>query len=290
MRGGRDRSGGRERGAVSQEGWGDEIAGDVGETEVAPLEWERELLVMDAHEVHERGVEIVDGGAAIDDVEAEVVGGADGAWADACSGEPAGEGVAVVFAAEAVEIFGAALGVGRAAEFCEEEDERVVEETAEIEIVEEGGDGLIDFGGGVGEAFFEFAVLIPAWVEELDEADPVFAETACEETIGGEGALVAGVGAVEVEGFGVLGGKVCEGRDGALHAEGELVLFDASGDGGVAAEGEFVELDGAESVERAALEVWGEPVGVTEVEDGFASGAEGDALVVGGEEAAVPET
>lgn len=163
---------------------------------------------MDAHEVHESGVEIVDRGAAVDHVEAEVVGGSDGARADAGTGEPAGEGIAVVFAAEAVEVFGAALGVGCAAEFGEEEDERVVEETAEIEIVEEGGDGLIDFRGAGGEAFFEFAVLIPAWVEELDEADPVFAETAGEETIGGEGALVAGVWAVEVEGFGIFRGEV----------------------------------------------------------------------------------
>jgi hypothetical protein len=248
VRGGRDRSGGRERGAVSQEGRGDEIAGDVGEAEVASLEWERELLVMDSHEVHERGVEVVDGGAAIDDVEAEVVGATDGAWADACSGEPAGEGIAVVFAAEAVKVFGTALGVGCAAEFGEEEDERVVEETAEIEIVEESGDRLIDFRGAGGEAFFEFAVLIPAWVEELDEADPVFAETAGEKAIGGKGALVAGVGAVLVEGFGVFGREVGEGGDGALHAEGELVLFEAGGGGGVAAEGEFVELDRAEGV------------------------------------------
>ena len=104
--------------------------------------------MIDASEVEERGVEVVDGDPSVGWFEAEFIGFAEGhSGFDAGSGEPAGEGIAVVFASESCEGLDAALAVGRASEFCQEDDEGIAEETAVVEVVEESGDGLIDFCG-----------------------------------------------------------------------------------------------------------------------------------------------
>ncbi len=50
----------------------------VGEAEVAALEAEGELLVVEAEQVQDRGVEVVDVDAVFDGAEAELVGLADG--------------------------------------------------------------------------------------------------------------------------------------------------------------------------------------------------------------------
>ncbi len=55
----------------------DDLAGDVGQAEVAPLEAVGEPRVVDAEQVEDRGVEVVDVDRVLDDVPAEVVGLAD---------------------------------------------------------------------------------------------------------------------------------------------------------------------------------------------------------------------
>ena len=59
--------------ASGEDGFYD-LAVDVGETEVAALVVEGQALVVDAEEVEQGGVEVVDVNAAVDDVVAEVVG------------------------------------------------------------------------------------------------------------------------------------------------------------------------------------------------------------------------
>ena len=53
------------------------VAADVGQPLVAALEEVRQLAVVEAEELEDRGVEVVDVHAVLDGAEAELVGGAD---------------------------------------------------------------------------------------------------------------------------------------------------------------------------------------------------------------------
>ena len=76
-------------------------------------------------------MQVVDVQPVLHGVQADVVGGADGAAAaNASAGDPHGEAVGVVVAA--VPLF----AHGRAAEFAPPDDERVVEEAAPLQIFE----------------------------------------------------------------------------------------------------------------------------------------------------------
>ena len=73
---------------------------DVGQAEVAAGVAVGEGLVVEAEEVEDRGVEVVDVDLVLDGLEAELVGGAvDVAALDAAAGQPHGEAVVVVVAA-----------------------------------------------------------------------------------------------------------------------------------------------------------------------------------------------
>ena len=78
----------------------DELAVDVGEAEIAALVFVGEPRVVDAEEMQDRGVEVVDVDAVGRDVVAEVVGGSNGgARLDASSRRPKGEAAGVMIAA-----------------------------------------------------------------------------------------------------------------------------------------------------------------------------------------------
>src|SRR5262245_9858223 len=97
--------------------------------------------------MEEGGVEVVDVDSVLDGLEAELVGGAvDGARFDTAAGEPHGEAPVVVVAA--VDLAGVVAGAGQfddggATKLAAPDDERLVEETTLLEVLEEGGDGLI---------------------------------------------------------------------------------------------------------------------------------------------------
>ena len=61
-----------------------------------------------------------------------------------------------------------------AAKFAAPNDERVIEQTTLFEILDERRAGAIGFRGLVFDAFDNFAVVIPAFMEQLDEADATF--------------------------------------------------------------------------------------------------------------------
>src|SRR3954447_20912875 len=85
--------------ASSGEDRRDDLAVDVGQAHVAAAEAGGEPLVVEAQEVEDRGVEVVDLDLVFDGVIAVVVGGAmDGAPLDPAAGEPDGEAVRVVVA------------------------------------------------------------------------------------------------------------------------------------------------------------------------------------------------
>src|SRR4051812_49371277 len=78
----------------------DDLAVDVGEPEVAAAVAVGELLVVDAHQMQDRRVQVVHVDLVGDGGDAELVGGAvDVAPLDAAAGEPHGEARAVVVAA-----------------------------------------------------------------------------------------------------------------------------------------------------------------------------------------------
>ena len=103
----------------------------ISETVAAALEFVGEALVVDAEEVQQRSLKIVDVDGVLSGVHAESVAGAVGdAGLHAAAGHPEGEGVRVMVAASLLAVFHVALQEGRAAELPAPNDERVVEQAA----------------------------------------------------------------------------------------------------------------------------------------------------------------
>ena len=108
----------------------DDLSLHVGEAEVAALEAVLQAGVVEAEQVQQRRLQVVDMNPVVDHVEAEVVAGAErDAGLDAAAGQPHGEGVGVMVAAVT-----AALHHRRAAEFAAPDDQRVVEHAALLQI------------------------------------------------------------------------------------------------------------------------------------------------------------
>ena len=105
-----------------------------------------EPLVVEAEEVQDGGVQVVDVDAVFGGGDAVVVGGAvDEAALDAAAGEPGGEDLVMMFAAGVGGLF----VVGGAAEFGGPDDERFVEQAPLLQVRDQGGDRLVDvFGEG----------------------------------------------------------------------------------------------------------------------------------------------
>ncbi len=122
----------------------DDFTEDVGESVVAAAVAVGEASVVDAHEMEQGGVQVVDVDFIVDRVPTEFVGGAVSmAGFDAAAGEPHGEAEGVMFAAVG------AFGGGGAAEFAAPEDDGVVEQAVGFEVGEQGGDGFVG-GGAIG--------------------------------------------------------------------------------------------------------------------------------------------
>ncbi len=82
-----------------------------------------------------------------DGVEADLVGRAvDDAPLDAAAGQPGAEALRVVVAA-------VGLGAGRAAELGAPDDDRLVEQPALLEVLEQAGDGQVDLGSRAGRGW-----------------------------------------------------------------------------------------------------------------------------------------
>ena len=114
---------------------------------MAALELVRQLLVVDAQAVQNRGLQIVDVHRIRDDVVAEVVGLAvRDAGLDAAAGHPHGEAARMMIAAVVV-VRQLALAVDGAAEFAAPDDQRVVEQAALLQILDQRGRRLIDVSG-----------------------------------------------------------------------------------------------------------------------------------------------
>ena len=127
-----------------------------------------------------------------------------------------------------------ALAKNSAAELGEEHDERVFEQAALLEVVEQGGGGLVDVAALVGELALDGDVLVPAAVEELHEADAALEQAAAEQAVGGVAAGFVDVGAVAFDDVVRFVAEVGQLGHGGLHAERHFVGVDAGERFGVA--------------------------------------------------------
>ena len=197
------------------------------------------------------GVEVVDVHGLLDDVVTELVGlTVHDALLDAAAGEPDREALGMVIAAVIV-VRECALAVDRAAELTTPDHQRVVEQPALFQVVDQGVAGLVDVATLVGQIAGDVEMLVPAAMEDLDEPDVAFDEPACQQSTPGERAWLVDVGAVHVEN--VLGFVRDVGQFGnrGLHPKGHLVLGDASLRLGIGDRGVFPLIEPVDGVERA---------------------------------------
>src|SRR5262245_53401102 len=117
------------------------VAVDVRQTEIAALIAIGQAQVVEANQVQDGGMKVMDADAVLGGAVADLVGGAVGvAGLDASAGHPIREGVRVMVSAGA-----AALHERQAAELAAPDDERLFQEPALFEIGQEGRDRLIGF-------------------------------------------------------------------------------------------------------------------------------------------------
>ena len=202
----------------------------VGQAEVAAEVVPGELGVVDAEQVQHRGVQVVDVDLAVDDAVAHVIGFAVGEAAfHAAAGHPGAEAFGLMFAAVFVDRSRAAevLAPRRAAELAGPEHQRVFEQAALLQVLEQRGDGLIGLLAELGQVAADVAVMIPAVHRDLHEAHAGLAELASQQA--GAAVLVAGScrsDAVEVERGLALVREIDQLRRRGLHAEGEFHVLD----------------------------------------------------------------
>ena len=92
--------------------------------------------MVDAHDLENRGIEVMHVDAVLDDIVTEVVGLAEGgAFVHAGAGHQDGE-AAGVMVAPIIGLGESALRVGRATEFAAPDDEGVIEQSALLEVGE----------------------------------------------------------------------------------------------------------------------------------------------------------
>lgn len=203
---------------------------DVGETEVASAVVVGEALVVDAHEVEQRGVEVVEVDFVFGGVPTEVVScPIDGASLHSATRETQGVAVGVVFSTVC------SLTGWRTTKFAAPNDESIFEKSTGLQVGEEGAHRLVG-GASIGAmSFFELSVLVP--IEpisfaalDLNEADAAFRKTAGEEAAISKTLTMLVVETVKLAGSRTLSADVEGFRSSGLHAEGEFVGLGASGE------------------------------------------------------------
>ena len=133
----------------------------VGEAEVAAGVVVGETFVVEAEEVEDGSLEIVDVDFVFGDVEAELIGFAIGPGLGATAGHEGGEGLRVVIAAGVTTKGRVGFNHGSAAEFAAPDDEGFIKKAVSLEIFDEGGGGLRGlFAVALGGAF-DVGVSVP---------------------------------------------------------------------------------------------------------------------------------
>ena len=121
------------------------MAVDIGEAVIAAAMPVGQSFVIEAHDVQDRRVQVVDVDLVLHGVPAEFVGRpVDVAGANAAPGHPHGEPEGVVLAPVGP------LGGRGAAELAAPEDQGVLQQAVRLQVAEEGGDRAVDRGACLG--------------------------------------------------------------------------------------------------------------------------------------------
>ena len=92
-----------------------------------------------------------------------------------------------------------ALAVHRAAEFAAPDNQRVVQQTALLQILNQAQPRLVSVCALRRNLFRQIRVLIPAAVEQLDEPHSALRKPPSQQAIGGEGSRLPRIRTVELE-------------------------------------------------------------------------------------------
>ena len=121
---------------------------DIGQAEIAALETVGQFRVIESEQMQQRRVQIVHVDLVLHDVETEFVGFAESdARFDAAAGHPHRERLRMMIAAQFASGVRIAFHHRRAAEFAAPDDQRVVEQAALFQILDQRGAGLVGLAG-----------------------------------------------------------------------------------------------------------------------------------------------
>ncbi len=148
----------------------------VGQSELSTLVAERQALVIDPTQMHDRGLDIMHMDWFFGDVPAELVGRAnDVSTSNSAAGHPPTKRLAKVI--PSVGFVGVALAKGRASKLGGPNDQGILEHTAFFKIFDQCR--CRDFGvfALLGQLRIEIVVLIPTGVHKLHEANSSFEQS-----------------------------------------------------------------------------------------------------------------
>ena len=180
--------------------------------------------MIDPEAVQNRRIEVIDGHRITDNVVTEIVRLADRHPAfDAAAGHPHSEAARMVVAA--VVVGGEfPLRIDSTPEFAAPDDQRVFQQAALLQVLDQRGCGLIGVAALTGDLLRALAVLVPAAMEQLNKAHAAFRQAARQNAICGKRARLARVGTVTLEHRLRLFRQICQFGHGRLHAKRHLVL------------------------------------------------------------------
>jgi len=148
---------------------------DVSKAEITPLESVGELIVIDAEEVQESGVQVVHVDLVFSGIETEIIRSAvDCAWLNAATRHPNGVSMRMMIPTDLVRLEGS-LHHRSSTKLTAPKDQGFVEKAALLKIFDEGNGWLIGLGATLLQIEDEIAIgptmMIPAPVVELNKTN-----------------------------------------------------------------------------------------------------------------------
>jgi len=150
----------------------DDLAVDVGESEISARMTIRQSFVVEAEQMQNGRMQIMDANPVLDRSESKVIGRSVGlASTDATASQPHREAIVVVISACP------AFRNWRATEFTSPDNERFLKQAATFQIAQQGGGRLINLPTQAGDRLVDILVVIPAAQLDVDVPDAPFDES-----------------------------------------------------------------------------------------------------------------
>lgn len=144
---------------------------DARQALIQALEFERELLVIEAQLMKDRGVQVADVDGIVDGVKAQIIGAAIGdSGLHPAAGHPHCKCVGMVIAA----IVPATLDHRSASKFAAPDDQSFVQHATLLEVLDQGRATLIGRFAVLFNRFGQVPMLIPRFVKQLDKSSAPF--------------------------------------------------------------------------------------------------------------------